>query len=73
MSFANFEIQLSKIIVETNLNQAVKIKESFTERKNINNIVSFSLTFINTHGKIIFEETVGGKNSGGLISSYRHH
>ena len=55
MGFADFETKLDGDSSKDDLTDALKSKESFTDRKNIHKIVSFSIIFLDTNGKIIFE------------------
>ena len=64
MGFADFETKLDGDSSKDDLADALKSKESFTNRKNIHKIVSFSIIFLDTNGKMIFEKHFCGKNSG---------
>ena len=64
IGFADFETKLDGNYCKDDFKDALKSEESFTERKNIHKIVSFSLIFVDTEGKIIFEKTFCGKNAG---------
>ena len=64
IGFAYFETELDGNYCKDDFKDALKSEESFTERKNIHKIVSFSLIFVDTEGKIIFETIFCGKNAG---------
>ena len=51
MGFADFETKLDGGNSKDDLADALISKESFTDRKNIHKIVSFSIIFRDTHGK----------------------
>ena len=56
MGFADFETKLELINCKDNLENSFDIKESFTKRKNVHKIVSFSLIFVDNNGKLLFEK-----------------
>ena len=56
MGFADFETKLVSINQEDKIEDAFDKIESFTIRKSAHKIVSFSLIFIDTDGKLIFEK-----------------
>ena len=64
MGFADFETKLDGGNSKDDLADALKSKESFTDRKNIHMIVSFSIIFLDTDGKMIFEKNFCGRNAG---------
>ena len=61
MGFADFETKLDGDSFKDDLADALKSKESFTDRKKIHKIVSFSIIFLDTNGKMIFEKHFCGK------------
>ena len=64
MGFADFETKLVSINQEDKIEDAFDKIESFTIRKSAHKIVSFSLIFIDTDGKLIFEKNFCGRNAG---------
>ena len=54
MGLANLETKLYGGNSKDDLADALKSKESFKDRKNIHKIVSFSIIFLDTNGKMIF-------------------
>ena len=64
MGFADFETKLESINYNDKLSDVYGKEESFTHRKNSHKIVSFSLIFVDNDGKLIFEKTFCGKNTG---------
>ena len=67
MGFADFETKLDGGNSKDDLADALKSKESFTDRKNIHKIVSFSIIFLDTHGKMIFEKKIVYKMQGNIF------
>ena len=67
MGVADFETKLDGGNSKDDLADALISKESFTDRKNIHKIVSFSITFLDTHGKMIFGKKCG-QNAGKYFS-----
>ena len=70
MGFADFETKLDGGNSKDDLADALISKESFTDRKNIHKIVSFSIIFLDTHGKMIFEKNFCGQNVGEYFSKH---
>ena len=64
MGFADFETKLECINSKNKLEDTIEKNESFTIRKSAHKIVSFSLIFVDTDGKLIFEKTYCGENTG---------
>ena len=65
MGFADFETKLDSLNNENgDFNDALKSNKSFTNKKQIHQIVSFSLVFVDTDGKLIFEKVYCGENAG---------
>ena len=64
MGFADFETKLECINSKDKLEDTIEKNESFTIRKSAHKIVSFSLIFVDTDGKLIFEKTYCGENTG---------
>ena len=64
MGFADFETKLVSINQEDKIEDAFDKIESFTIRKSAHKIVSFSLIFIDTDGKLIFEKNFCGRSAG---------
>ena len=64
MGFADFETKQECIDREANLKDSLGNKKSFTIRKSAHKIISFSLIFVDTDGKLIFEKTFCGQNAG---------
>ena len=64
MGFADFETKQKFINKEVNLENTLGKMESFTTRTCSHEIVSFSLIFVDTNGKLIFEKTFCGRNAG---------
>ena len=63
--FADFESKLDSINHDcVNFTEALDSNKSFTNKKQIHQIVSFSLIFVDTNGKLIFEKSYCGKNAG---------
>ena len=74
MGFADFETKLDGGNSKDDLADALISKESFTDRKNIHMIVSFSIIFLDTNGKIIFEKKFLRKKCRRVFfSNFRHH
>ena len=67
MGFADFETKLELINCKDNLENSFDIKESFTKRKNVHKIVSFSLIFVDNNGKLLFEKIFCGANAGEIF------
>ena len=62
---ADFETKLSRLNnTKSDIGFPLISKQSFTLRKNVHAIVSFSLVFVDTNGKLIFEKAFCGKNAG---------
>ena len=61
IGFADFETKLDGNYCKDDFKDALKSEQSFTERKNIHKLVSFSLIFVDTEGKIIFKSNFCGK------------
>ena len=70
MGFADFETKQKFINKEVNLESTLGKMESFTTRKCSHEIVSFSLIFVDTNGKLIFEKTFCGRNAGQFFSKH---
>ena len=64
VGFGDFETKLDVINNKDEFKDAFNRIESFTIRKNVHRIVSFSLIFVDNDGKLIFEKTFCGKNAG---------
>ena len=64
MGFADFETKLKSINKKGKIEDALNQTKSFTIRKSAHKIVSFSLIFVDTDGKLIFEKKFCGKNAG---------
>ena len=65
IGFADFETKLN---INENVNvtfeDSLKSNESFTVRKNVHIIVSFSVVFVDIDGKLLYEKTFCGDNAG---------
>ena len=70
MGFADFETKLVSINQEDKIEDAFDKIESFTIRKSAHKIVSFSLIFIDTDGKLIFEKNFCGRSAGEYFSKH---
>ena len=58
MAFADFETKQDLIDIEANLKDSLGKMDSFTIRKSPHRIVSFSLIFVDTDEKLIFEKAL---------------
>ena len=61
------ETKLKSLNENGKIEDTVNQMESFTIRKSAHEIVSFSLIFVDTDGKLIFEKNFCGKNAGQLF------
>ena len=70
IGFADFETKLN---INENVNvtfeDSLKSNESFTVRKNVHIIVSFSVVFVDIDGKLLYEKTFCGDNAGEVFLS----
>lgn len=64
IGFADFETKIVSIDNKDEFKDAFDRIDSFTTRKKVHQIVSFSLIFVDNDGKLIFEKTSCAKNAG---------
>ena len=64
IGFADFETKIVSIDNKDEFKDAFDRIDSFTTRKKVHKIVSFSLIFVDNDGKLIFEKTSCAKNAG---------
>ena len=64
IGFADFETKIVSIDNKDEFKDAFHRLDSFTTRKKLHQIVSFSLIFVDNDGKLIFEKTSCAKNAG---------
>ena len=63
--FADFESKLDSVNRESgNFTDALASNKTFTNKKQIHQIVSFSLVFVDTNGKLLYEKAYCGENAG---------
>ena len=63
--FADFESKLDSFNRESgNFTDALASNKTFTNKKQIHQIVSFSLVFEDTNGKLLYEKAYCGENAG---------
>ena len=67
MGFADFETKLKSINKKGKIEDALNQTKSFTIRKSAHKIVSFSLIFVDTDGKLIFEKKISSKMQGNFL------
>ena len=67
MGFADFETKLKSINKKGKIEDALNQTKIFTIRKSAHKIVSFSLIFVDTDGKLIFEKFFCGNYAGRLF------
>ena len=64
IGFADFESKLDNLNIDRTFKEDIKTSKSFTIRKDIHSIVSFSLIFVDKDGKLLFEKTYCGDEAG---------
>ena len=64
IGFADFETKIVSTDNKDEFKDAFDRLDSFTTRKKVHQIVSFSLIFVDNDGKLIFEKTSCAKNAG---------
>ena len=65
MLFADFESKLDSVNRESgNLTDALASNKTFTNKKQMHQIVSFSLVFVDTDEKLLYEKAYCGENAG---------
>ena len=63
--FADFECKLDSVKHESgNFTDALASNKTFTNKKQMHQIVSFSLVFVDTNGKLLYEKAYCGENAG---------
>ena len=65
IGFADFEAKLDDLCKDSNeIQKKIMPSKSFTIKKDLHTIVSFSLIFVDIDGELIFEKCYCGNNAG---------